>query len=186
MGFFDSIFDTGSNIFDSAVSGVENLFGGSSATTSDNSFLGNFDLSSFGGNLSGQGAQTVPAIYQNTMAGMPAIIGGGAMALRGLGAYGIRGLAARFPQLAQRLAASGLTRGAAYSMLKRFGPSALIALGFASLEISQLAVSGSGRRRMNICNGRALRRASRRVSAFHNFYKRTCGLPSTHRRRKCK
>jgi hypothetical protein len=183
MGFFDSIFDTGSNLFDSAVSSVENLFGGTSPAPTDNFSLGNFDLSSFNGNLSGSGAQTVPAIYQNASAGAVPMV---AMGLRGLGAYGIRGLAARFPQLAQRLAGTGLTRGAAYSMLKRFGPSALIALGFAGLEISQLAVSGSGRRRMNICNGRALRRASRRVAAFHNFYKRTCGLPSTHRRRKCK
>jgi hypothetical protein len=120
------------------------------------------------------------------MAGAVPAMAGGVMALRGLGAYGIRGLAARFPQLASRLAATGLTRGAAYGMLKRFGPSALIALGFAGLEISQLAVSGSGRRRMNICNGRALRRASRRVAAFHNFYKRTCGLPTVRHRRKCK
>jgi hypothetical protein len=104
--------------------------------------------------------------------------------MRGLAAYGIRGLAARFPQLAQRLASTGLTRGAAYGMLKKFGPAALLALGFASLEISQLAVAGGGRRRMNICNGRALRRANRRVQAFHNFYRRTCGVARHHRRKK--
>jgi hypothetical protein len=109
------------------------------------------------------------------------IVGG----MRGLAAYGIRGLAARFPQLAQRLNATGLTRGAAYGMLKKFGPAALLSLGFASLEISQLAVSGSGRRRMNICNGRALRRANRRVQAFHNFYKRTCGNPVRRRSKRC-
>lgn len=181
-GFFDSIWDTGASLFDSASSGLESLFGGGSTAPIDTSGFGGFDLSQFSSQLSGPGAQTVPTIYQPVMAGAVPMVAG----LRGLAAYGIRGLAARFPQLAQRLASTGLTRSAAYSMLKRFGPSALIALGFASLEISQLAVSGSGRRRMNICNGRALRRANRRVAAFHNFYKRTCGYPAPRHRRKCK
>jgi hypothetical protein len=177
---FSSIWDTGAGLFDSAVSGVESLFGGGTPPPTD---FGSFDFSQFSPSslLSGQGASTVPAIYQNAQWQAPAV-----MALGGLARYGIRGLAARFPQLAGRLNATGLTRSAAYTQLKRFGPAALIALGFAATEISQLAVAGSGRRRMNICNGRALRRASRRVSAFHNFYKRTCGLPvHRSRRKKC-
>jgi len=177
MGFFDSIFDTGTSLFDSAVSGVENLFGGSPASTvQDFGSFGSGGLPAGYGLLSESGASTVPAIYSNTQ--LAPMIAGGALVARGL--------AARFPQLMARLNASGISRSKAYSVLKRYGPAALTGAGFAALEVSQLAVAGPGRRRMNICNARALRRASRRIEGFHKFYKRTCGMPTySRRRRKC-
>jgi hypothetical protein len=179
MGLLDDLFSGASSAISSGVNSVESFFGSSDQGTPTFDPSGGFNLSGLDGLLN-TGASTNPAIYSNAMSAAPMIVGG----MTGLARYGIRGLAARFPQLQGRLAATGLTRSAAYGMLKKFGPAALISLGFASLEISQLAVSGSGRRRMNICNGRALRRASRRVEAFHRFYKRTCGTPVRHSRRK--
>jgi hypothetical protein len=131
----------------------------------------NFLVPSGGGNLPVQLAASP---------GLPAVMAAGGMVARMGGA-----LATRFPALAARLASLQLTRAGAYSLLKKFGPTALTGMGFAALEVAQLASSGSGRRRMNICNGRALRRASRRVQAFHNFYKRTCGTSIHRRKRKC-
>jgi hypothetical protein len=168
MGFFDSIFDSGGSSVDSTGFDV-----GISSTPFDFNNLLNQGVNVLGGFLSPQmNAGGVPM----NMAAAP-VIGGGAMVVRGAGA-----LARHFPQLAAKLGALNMSRSAAYSMLKKFGPAALTGIGFAAVEVAQLASSGSGRRRMNICNGRALRRAQRRVSAFHNFYKRTCGNPVRRRR----
>lgn len=106
---------------------------------------------------------------------LPAVVGAGGIVVRGAASA-----------IAARLAAIGLTRQTAWTLLKQQGPAALLALGLTAAEVVHISRSGSGRRRMNMCNGRALRRAQRRLSAFHNFYKKTCGLPSLRsRKRKC-
>ncbi len=131
------------------------------------------------GNIFGRNAsQGVPMVMQTSAsAGVPIVRGVTAIARMG---------SRRFPELMARLSALRMTRSSAYSMLKRLGPAALVGMGFASQEVAQLASSGSGYRRMNICNGRALRRASRRIDAFHKFYRRTCGTSVTrHKRKKC-
>lgn len=176
MGFFDQISSGISSAIDSTTSGVESLFGLNSTPFDA---TGGFNLNTgipavFDAGSVNSGFPTVSemGVPMNTMAAGTALMH-----------LGVRGLH-RFPQLAMRLQSLQLTRAGAFSLLKKFGPASLISLGFAGLEISQLASSGSGRRRMNICNGRALRRASRRLSAFHNFYKRTCGTQIHHRRKK--
>jgi hypothetical protein len=108
------------------------------------------------------------------MAAVPAVIGAGGAVVRGGGAM-----------IASRLASLGLNRSTAYTMLKKFGPASLIGLGLTAVEVAQVAKSKGGYRRMNMCNGRALRRASRRLEGFHKFYKRTCGLP-VHRKKSSK
>lgn len=172
MGFFDSLFDSGGSSVDST--GFD-LGIGASSTPFDFNALLNTGVG-LAGQFFGGGSSAIPTQLAMT----PAIVGGGGMIARGVGA-----LATRYPQLAARLANLGLSRSAAYAQLKRFGPASLISLVFAANEIAQLASSGSGRRRMNICNGRALRRANRRVQAFHNFYKRTCGIATRRRKRAC-
>jgi hypothetical protein len=104
---------------------------------------------------------------------VPAVIGAGGAVVRGGGAM-----------IASRLASLGLNRSTAYTMLKKFGPASLIGLGLTAVEVAQVAKSKGGYRRMNMCNGRALRRASRRLEGFHRFYKRTCGLPVHQRKSK--
>jgi hypothetical protein len=170
MGFFDSLFDAGGSSIDTT--GFDAGIGG--GTPFDFGNLLNTGVNVIGGFLSPQtGTGRVPMTMADTL---PAVIGGG-MIMRGAGA-----LARHYPQLAAKLASLNMSRSSAFSMLKKFGPAALTGIGFAAVEVAQLASSGSGRRRMNICNGRALRRAQRRVSAFHNFYKRTCGSPGRKRR----
>lgn len=131
-----------------------------------------------GGLFGGNRSQSVPMqIQTSAAAGVPMV--------RGAMAVG-SAVARRFPQLAARLQSLQMTKSAAFSMMRRLGPASLIGMGFAAVEVAQLASSGSSRRRMNMCNGRALRRASRRLEAFHKFYKRTCGTPSVRRgRKKC-
>jgi hypothetical protein len=175
MGYFDSLFDSGGSSVDTT--GFDAGFGGTGGSGIDFSGLFNTGVQALGSFLTAQqGSGRVPI----TMADTVPMVAGGAMVARGIGA-----LATRFPQLAARLGALNLSRSAAYSMLKKFGPAALTGIGFAAVEVAQLASSGSGRRHMNICNGRALRRANRRVQAFHNFYKRTCGTSVRRRKTRC-
>jgi len=118
------------------------------------------------GNIFGQrGGQGVPSQLSAGF-GVPAIVGGAVMAGRTVGAA-----------LGARLASLGLNRATAWTLLKQGGPAALLTLGLTAAEVASVARSRGGYRRMNICNGRALRRASRRLEGFHRFYKRTCGLP---------
>jgi len=85
-----------------------------------------------------------------------------------------RGFFNRFPDLAtgiQRLrnAGANVNRGQLWSLMKRFGPDFLISGGIlTAAAVSQLAVAGPGRRRMNPGNVKALRRAHRRMKSFHN------------------
>lgn len=107
-----------------------------------------------------------PAPIVASMAAVPAIARGGAVVARGF--------FNRFPNLAtgiQRLrnAGSRVTRGSLWSLMKRFGPDFLISGGIlTAAAVSELAVAGPGRRRMNPGNIKALRKAHRRMKAFHN------------------
>lgn len=87
-----------------------------------------------------------------------------------------RSLFARFPNLAtaiQQYKNSGranITRAKLYAGLKRFGPDLLISGGILSAAaVSELAIAGPGRRRMNPANVKALRRSIRRLESFHHL-----------------
>jgi hypothetical protein len=172
MGFFDDIFG-GSDSTDAVGSGFNSGISGGSS----------FDwtgLLNTGVGLAGQiirgggGSQGVPTQFGGaSMAAVPMVIGAGGAVMRGGGAM-----------IAARLASLGLNRSTAYTMLKKFGPASLIGLGLTAVEVAQVAKSKGGYRRMNMCNGRALRRASRRLEGFHRFYKKTCGLPVHQRKSK--
>jgi hypothetical protein len=165
MGFFDDIFDSAADLLPSNA-GID--YG---AILNAGVGAGIRALNNYG-----TGSQGTPSIMPSSLAGMPAVMTvGGAVAVRAGSA------------IAARLATMGLTRAKAYSLLRRYGPASLTAIGLTALEVAQVAQGGSGRRRMNMCNGRALRRAQRRIDSFHRFYKKTCGVPSVHRRKKsCK
>jgi hypothetical protein len=167
MGFFDDIFGT-DNVGDNFNAGL--------APTSSFDFTGllNAGVGLANNYFAGQRSQSVP--MNLTSATLPMVVGAGGMVVRGA-----------MTALAARLAAVGLTRASAWSLLKSQGPTALLALGLTAAEVVTVARKGSGRRRMNMCNGRALRRAQRRLTSFHNFYKKTCGMPTIrHRKKSCK
>ena len=171
MGFFDDIFG-GSDSTDAVGSGFNSGINGGSSF--DWTGLLNAGVGLASQAIGGGRSQGVPMQYGASMAAVPAVIGAGGMVVRGAGSM-----------IATRLASLGLTRGTAYTMLKKFGPASLIGLGLTALEVAQVAKSRGGYRRMNMCNGRALRRASRRLEGFHRFYKRTCALP-VHRKKSSK
>lgn len=173
MGFFDDLFGADDSPGDTFNGG---LTGGAGFDWSN---LLNTGVNVAGQFLSGGGgrSQGVPQTYQSNMSAVPMVIGAGGAVMRTGGAL-----------LAARLTSLGLTRSTAWTMLKKFGPASLVGLGLTSLEIAQVARSKGGHRRMNMCNGRALRRASRRLEGFHKFYKRTCALPIRQRKssKRCK
>jgi hypothetical protein len=79
---------------------------------------------------------------------------------------------------------ANVTRSSLYSMMKRFGPDFLIGGGIlGAAAVSELAMAGPGRRRMNPGNVKALRRAHRRMKSFHHVCQVNDTL-LTHRRRK--
>lgn len=171
VGFFDDIFGSndapGSN-FDAGLSGGGSAFDYVGLLNTGVGLANRF-LGSSNNNL------MIPPTMV-TSATLPAVIGAGGMVVRGA-----------MTALAARLAAVGLTRASAWSLLKSQGPTALLALGLTAAEVVTVARKGTGRRRMNMCNGRALRRAQRRLTSFHNFYKKTCGMPTyRHKKRTCK
>jgi hypothetical protein len=105
---------------------------------------------------------------QPVMASVPAIArAGGAIATVG------RGFFNRFPNLATSIQAlrnrgSNVSRSSLYSAMRRFGPEMLVSGGLlTAAAVSELAVAGPGRRRMNPGNVKALRRAHRRMKSFH-------------------
>jgi len=107
-------------------------------------------------------------IAQPTMAAVPAISGAG----RAIATVG-RGFFNRFPNLATSIQAlrnrgSNVSRSSLYSAMRRFGPEMLVSGGLlTAAAVSELAVAGPGRRRMNPGNVKALRRAHRRMRSFH-------------------
>jgi len=81
----------------------------------------------------------------------------------------------KFPNLATSLAqlrARGMNvkRSQLYRMLKRFGPELLVTGGLLTAAgVNELLIAGPGHRRMNAANAKALRRAARRIKAFHGL-----------------
>ncbi len=172
VGFFDDIFGSADSIGDNFSSGLSSTSFDYGALLNTGVGLANRFLAPRNNNNS----SSIMMPPQLTSATLPAVIGAGGMVVRGA-----------MTALAARLAAVGLTRASAWSLLKSQGPTALLALGLTAAEVVTVARKGSGRRRMNMCNGRALRRAQRRLTSFHNFYKKTCGMPSVrHRKKSCK
>lgn len=126
-------------------------------------------------------SRSVGTIAPASMAAVPAIA-------RGAATVG-RTLFNRFPNLAtgiQRLRNAGqnVSRAKLYSVLKRFGPEFLISGGLlTAAAVQELSVAGSGRRRMNPANAKALRRSVRRIESFHRLCKSTDVIKT--RRRRC-
>jgi hypothetical protein len=115
------------------------------------------------------------------MAAVPAIARGGAVVGRGF--------FNRFPNLAvviQSLRNQGksVTRAKLWSLMKRFGPDFLISGGIlTAAAASELAMAGPGRRRMNAGNVKALRKAHRRMTAFHHICTKNDTLLHARRRK---
>jgi hypothetical protein len=107
---------------------------------------------------------------QPAMAAVPAIVGAG----RAVATVG-RGFFNRFPNLATSLQSlrnrgANVSRSSLYSAMRRFGPEMLVSGGIlTAAAVSELAVAGPGRRRMNPGNVKALRRAHRRMKSFHHL-----------------
>lgn len=126
--------------------------------------------------------QPQPVSYQTNMAVVPA-------AARAVATVG-RGFFQKFPNLATsiqalRNAGKNVTRAKLYSALKRFGPEMLVSGGLlTAAAVSELAVAGPGRRRMNAGNVKALRKAHRRMVSFHKVCRKNDMLMSHGRKRK--
>lgn len=111
-----------------------------------------------------------PVGMTQTMAAVPAIAGAG----RAVATVG-RGFFNRFPNLATSLQSlrnrgANVSRSSLYSAMRRFGPEMLVSGGIlTAAAVSELAVAGPGRRRMNPGNVKALRRAHRRMKSFHHL-----------------
>jgi hypothetical protein len=118
------------------------------------------------------------------MAAAPAIArGAGAVATVG------RSFFNRFPNLAvaiqgYRNMGKNVSRSKLYSLMKRFGPDFLISGGIlTAAAVSELAMAGPGRRRMNPGNIKALRRSHRRMKAFHHVCQQNDTLLHVRKRR---
>lgn len=104
-------------------------------------------------------------VAQPAMAAVPAL--GRAVATVG------RSFFNRFPNLATAIQSlrnrgANVSRSTLYSALRKFGPEMLVTGGIlTAAAVSELAVAGPGRRRMNPGNVKALRRAHRRMKSFH-------------------
>jgi hypothetical protein len=157
---------------DSSGFSIDNIFGGINQALQGG--LGQ-QLLNIGGQAatsyftnSGPFSSPTPMLASN-MAAVPAVAGAGrAVAMVG------RGFFNRFPNLATgiqalRNAGNKVTRANLYSLMKRFGPDFLVTGGIlTAAAVSELAMAGPGRRRMNPGNIRALRRAHRRMKSFHH------------------
>lgn len=63
-----------------------------------------------------------------------------------------------------------ITRAKLYSIMKSYGPAFLVQAGIlTAAAVSELAMAGPGRRRMNAANVHALRRSLRRLESFHHL-----------------
>jgi hypothetical protein len=155
MGLFDSIFST----FDNAIS---NVLG----SDQPGPYMG-------GSNPVGTPVYSVDSqpysfpqpVYQNTMATVPTVVGGGVMIARGL--------AQRFPQLWSSIIALSQQFGKKFTpemlwrMLKENGPGMVVGLiGAAAMNELMVWRSTNKRRRMNPANAKALRRSMRRLKGF--------------------
>ena len=126
-----------------------------------------------------------PVSYQSNMMAVPAIATG-ARAIATVG----RGFFQKFPNLATsiqalRNAGKSVTRAKLYAALKRFGPEVLVSGGLlTAAAVSELAIAGPGRRRMNAGNVKALRKAHRRMVSFHKVCRKNDMLISHGRKHK--
>jgi hypothetical protein len=108
---------------------------------------------------------------------LAAVPGGAVSVARTAGAVATvgRGFFNKFPNLATaiqgyRNMGKNVSRSKLYSLMKRFGPDFLVAGGIlTATAVSELAMAGPGRRRMNAGNVKALRRAHRRMKSFHHI-----------------
>jgi hypothetical protein len=134
---------------------------------------------SFGRDLLGIGTQALSGFVSQQFAPQPVSFGlpatmAAVPAIARAGAVVGRGFFNRFPSLATGIQAlrnkgANVTRSSLYSMMKRFGPDFLIGGGIlTAAAVSELAMAGPGRRRMDPGNVKALRRAHRRMKSFHN------------------
>jgi hypothetical protein len=133
----------------------------------------------------GTGAFSSPNVPMvSNMAAVPAVVGAG----RAVATVG-RSFFNRFPNLATgiqslRNMGKNVTRANLYGLMKRFGPDFLVTGGIlTAAAVSELAMAGPGRRRMNPGNVKALRRAHRRMKSFHHVCQTNDTL-LTHRRRR--
>jgi hypothetical protein len=116
-----------------------------------------------------QGTGRVPVTMADTL---PAVgrVGAAGRAIATVG----RRFFDKFPNLATaiqgyRNMGKNVSRGQLWSLMKRFGPDFLITGGIlTAAAVSELAMAGPGRRRMNPGNVKALRRAHRRMKSFHH------------------
>jgi hypothetical protein len=94
--------------------------------------------------------------------------------IRGMAVVG-RSFFNRFPALATaiqgfRNVGQNVTRSNLWGLMKRFGPDFLVTGGIlTAAAVSELAIAGPGRRRMNPGNIKALRKAHRRMTSFHKI-----------------
>jgi hypothetical protein len=164
MGLFDSI----SELYDSATSGLSDLFdsgsSGYQAAVGGLDFLGN-NFSSFSPmNYPSQGNTPSLPVYQNTMAMTPAIGAGMAVMTRSL---------ARFPALSSAIGAltaqfgKRFTPETVWRMVKVNGPGLVMGL-IGAQAMNELAIwkTTHKSRRMNVANTKALRRSLRRLKGF--------------------
>lgn len=165
MAFSDG--DSGFS-FDSVFSGINQALQGglgqsllNIGTTAAQSYLTN----QFAPQPIGYGMGVSGPMAQPVMASVPALS-------RAASVVG-RGFFNRFPNLATSLQAlrnrgANVSRASMYAALKRFGPEMLVSGGIlTAAAVSELAVAGAGRRRMNPGNVKALRKAHRRMKSFH-------------------
>lgn len=156
MGLFDDITSGLSDAFSSIFSGPQSNVG---------QILGGLDVGSsspfpVNPQVSYPIYQPAP-VYQNTMAGMPAVMGGIGRSL------------ARFPNLSTALVALSQQFGKRFTpdqlwrMLKNNGPGLVGGL-IGAAALNELAVwkTTHKSRRMNVANTRALRRSVRRLRGF--------------------
>jgi len=151
---------------------------GDSGFSFDNFFggVGQALQGGLGQQLLGIGTQALSGFVGQQFAPQPQLVTSMAAvpAMGRAGAVVARGFFNKFPNLAvaiQKLRNSGanVTRGSLWSLMKRFGPDFLISGGIlTAVAVSELAIAGPGRRRMNPGNIKALRKAHRRMKAFHN------------------
>jgi hypothetical protein len=153
--------------------------------------LGQILQGQLGQNLLNVGTQALSSFVaqqfnpmQANMAAVPAVVGAG----RAVATVG-RSFFNKFPNLAVaiqglRNAGKNVTRANLWSLMKRFGPDFLISGGIlTAAAVSELAMAGPGRRRMNPGNVKALRRAHRRMKSFHHVCQTNDHLLAPRRRR---
>ena len=175
VGYVPATFNAGGTMSfadgDSSGGFFDNLFGGFNQALQGGlgGTLLNLGTQAAQGFISQQFAPQ-PVGMTQTMAAVPAVIGAG----RAVATVG-RGFFNRFPNLATAIQSlrnrgANISRSSLYSAMRRFDPEMLVSGGILTeAAVSELAIAGPGRRRMNPGNVKALRRAHRRMKSFHHL-----------------